>query len=183
MGLNWATPCSQNPWLMSPWHGRLGIAHRAAAHGWPIAVGTISFPRLQLKYLGKGGKRWRKERLLVSLHTLNDVFYQPDQWLMFNANRVQSYNYFSKQHLMETSRYEEPSQAHEMMVAAVDFISGHVNHTWVSLTAAIKNGAACHAVSLWIMKNIHAPFSVSLSCSVCKAFTLSTHLPLAFLHC
>lgn len=67
---------------------------------------------------------------------------------MFNANRVQSYNYFSKQHLMEISRNEEPSQAPEMMVAAVVFISGHVNHTWASLTVAVRSGAAWRMVSL-----------------------------------
>lgn len=62
---------------------------------------------------------------------------------------------------MEISRYEEPSQAYKMMVAAVVFISGHVNHTWVSLTVAIKNGAKWHVVLLWIMKDIHVPFSLS----------------------
>lgn len=67
---------------------------------------------------------------------------------MFNANRVQSYNYFSKQHLMEISRYEEPSQAHEMMVAVADSISDHANHIWVSLNVAFKNGTEWHVASL-----------------------------------
>ena len=161
MRLNWGTPCSQNPWLMCPWHGWLGTTRRALAHGWPILVGTITFSCLRLKYLGRREKkRWRrKEWLLVSLHTLNAVFYQPNPWLMFNANRVPSYNYFSKQHLMEISRYEEPRQAHEMMVAAADFIPDHVNHTRVSLKVAIESGAERHVASLWIKNAIHVPFS------------------------
>lgn len=73
---------------------------------------------------------------------------------------------------METSRYEESSQAHEMMVAAADFISDHVNHIWVSLNVAIKNGAEWHVASLWIMKDGHVSLSASLSCSVCNALIL-----------
>lgn len=39
---------------------------------------------------------------------------------------------------MKISRYEEPDQAHKMIVAAVDFISDHVNQVWTSLNVAIQ---------------------------------------------
>lgn len=37
---------------------------------------------------------------------------------------------------METSRHGESNRAHKMMVAAVDFISDHVNRAWASLNVA-----------------------------------------------
>lgn len=67
---------------------------------------------------------------------------------MCNANRGPSYNYFSKQHLMEISRYEEARQAHKMTVAAADFIPDHVNHTQVSLNVVTENGAEWHVASM-----------------------------------
>ena len=58
---------------------------------------------------------------------------------------AESHNYFSKQHLMKISRYEEPDQAHKMIVAAVDFISDRVNQMWTSLNIAIQGwcGVLC----------------------------------------
>ena len=55
-----------------------------------------------------------------------------------NTKIIESHNYFSKQHLMKISRYEEPDQAHKMIVAAVDFISDRVNQVWTSFNVAIQ---------------------------------------------
>lgn len=50
---------------------------------------------------------------------------------------------------MEISRYEESNQAHKMMVAAVDFISDHVNQVWASLNVANQEWCTMlHGISL-----------------------------------
>lgn len=50
---------------------------------------------------------------------------------------------------MEISRYEEPDQAHKMLVAAVDFISDHVNQVQASLNAAnLGRGSVFHGIPL-----------------------------------
>lgn len=50
---------------------------------------------------------------------------------------------------MEISRYEETDQTHQMMVAAVDFISDHANQVWASLNVADQGWCSVfHGVTL-----------------------------------
>lgn len=68
---------------------------------------------------------------------------------------------------MEISRDEESNQAHEMMVAAVDFISDPVNQVWTSLNVANQEWCnMLHGVTLNYEGHPLVPSLISLSCSL-----------------